>query len=227
MIDDPTNDKEEDVNDVLMSIRELVSQEAESHAVIEKRKQEQVVEEAKAPQPLVLGDNQRIPEGDALQNKARAEPPALLPEPIVRGEISNAKKAPKKEKLKPLVMTQRIEPLPETKPVPEVKPEPKVAEAKAAEPEVEEKKAEALPVLELKPASEAAEQKIEAPEAPEPAAMPLFSEEELRTMVSEMVREELQNEFGDRITRNIRKIVRREVLRSLDETAGDDDSIIG
>ena len=40
-------------------------------------------------------------------------------------------------------------------------------------------------------------------------------EETLREMVSDMVRSELQGELGDRITRNVRKLVRREIHRAL------------
>lgn len=43
----------------------------------------------------------------------------------------------------------------------------------------------------------------------------ILDEETLRDLVSEMVREELQGELGDRITRNVRKLVRREIQRSL------------
>jgi hypothetical protein len=42
-----------------------------------------------------------------------------------------------------------------------------------------------------------------------------LDEESLREMVSEMVRSELQGELGDRITRNVRKLVRREIYRAL------------
>lgn len=44
---------------------------------------------------------------------------------------------------------------------------------------------------------------------------PFLDEETLRDMVSEMVRQELQGELGDRITRNVRKLVRREIQRAL------------
>jgi hypothetical protein len=40
-------------------------------------------------------------------------------------------------------------------------------------------------------------------------------EETLREMVSDMVRSELQGELGDRITRNVRKLVRREIHRAM------------
>jgi hypothetical protein len=39
----------------------------------------------------------------------------------------------------------------------------------------------------------------------------ILDEETLRRIVAEVVREELQGELGERITRNIRKLVRREI----------------
>ena len=44
---------------------------------------------------------------------------------------------------------------------------------------------------------------------------PEFDEEALREMVSEIVRQELQGALGERITRNVRKLVRREINRVL------------
>ena len=43
----------------------------------------------------------------------------------------------------------------------------------------------------------------------------ILDEETLRDLVAEMVRQELQGELGDRITRNVRKLVRREIQRAL------------
>lgn len=43
----------------------------------------------------------------------------------------------------------------------------------------------------------------------------VLDEDTLRELVSQMVREELQGELGDRITRNVRKLVRREIQRAL------------
>jgi hypothetical protein len=43
----------------------------------------------------------------------------------------------------------------------------------------------------------------------------LIDEEALRDMVSEIVRQELQGALGERITRNVRKLVRREIHRAL------------
>lgn len=42
-----------------------------------------------------------------------------------------------------------------------------------------------------------------------------ISEEALRDLVADMIREELQGALGERITRNVRKLVRREIQRAL------------
>lgn len=54
-----------------------------------------------------------------------------------------------------------------------------------------------------------------AEEAIEDAVIDVLDEEDLRPIVARMVREELQGELGERITRNVRKLVRREILRAL------------
>ncbi|MEZ5675553.1 hypothetical protein SAMN06265173_1256 [Thalassovita litoralis] len=43
----------------------------------------------------------------------------------------------------------------------------------------------------------------------------VVDEDMLRALVAEIVREELQGKLGERITRNVRKLVRREILRAL------------
>ena len=57
------------------------------------------------------------------------------------------------------------------------------------------------------------------PSAPEPVSEALLpvSEENaaLRRLVAELIREELQGELGERITRNVRKLVRREINRAI------------
>lgn len=50
-----------------------------------------------------------------------------------------------------------------------------------------------------------------------PAAAPILDEESLRSLINEIVREELQGELGDRIGRNLRKMIRREIVQILDE----------
>lgn len=47
------------------------------------------------------------------------------------------------------------------------------------------------------------------------AADPLFDEQLLRDLVRDIVREELQGALGERITRNVRKLVRAEIARSM------------
>jgi hypothetical protein len=43
----------------------------------------------------------------------------------------------------------------------------------------------------------------------------ILDEDALRDLVSDIVREELQGALGERITRNVRKLVRREIHRAL------------
>jgi hypothetical protein len=42
-------------------------------------------------------------------------------------------------------------------------------------------------------------------------AAPILDEEALRRVVNAIIREELQGELGDRISRNLRKLIRREI----------------
>jgi hypothetical protein len=46
---------------------------------------------------------------------------------------------------------------------------------------------------------------------------PILDEEALRRVVNAIVREELQGELGDRISRNLRKLIRREIGQVLAE----------
>lgn len=50
-----------------------------------------------------------------------------------------------------------------------------------------------------------------------PRTAPILDEESLRNLINEIVREELQGELGDRIGRNLRKMIRREIVQILDE----------
>ncbi len=56
--------------------------------------------------------------------------------------------------------------------------------------------------------------------APEPGtaagAIPSMDPEALRSLVLELIRQELQGPLGERITRNVRKLVRREISRALE-----------
>ena len=55
----------------------------------------------------------------------------------------------------------------------------------------------------------------EAPLWSDDSADAVLDEDALRDMVSEIVRQELQGALGERITRNVRKLVRREIHRAL------------
>jgi hypothetical protein len=49
---------------------------------------------------------------------------------------------------------------------------------------------------------------------------PILDEESLRSVINAIVREELQGELGERIGRNLRKLIRREIGQILDERRG-------
>jgi hypothetical protein len=46
---------------------------------------------------------------------------------------------------------------------------------------------------------------------------PILDEESLRDLINSIVREELQGELGERINRNLRKVIRREIAAVLEE----------
>lgn len=54
------------------------------------------------------------------------------------------------------------------------------------------------------------------PMAPRGGA-PILDEEALRGVVNAIVRDELQGELGDRISRNLRRLIRREIGQMLEE----------
>ena len=56
---------------------------------------------------------------------------------------------------------------------------------------------------------------LEAEAAATPA--PNLDEAALRAMINAIVREELQGELGERINRNLRKLIRREIAEFLEE----------
>lgn len=80
-----------------------------------------------------------------------------------------------------------------------------------------------------------ADMRIDAPEAMTPGEVlaagiepvpvrsnaPILDEEALRGIVNAIVREELQGELGDRISRNLRRLIRREIGQVLEEQRRD------
>ena len=56
---------------------------------------------------------------------------------------------------------------------------------------------------------------VSEPKADDAPYEAVLDEEMLRDLVGEIVRQELQGPLGERITRNVRKLVRREINRAL------------
>ncbi len=52
---------------------------------------------------------------------------------------------------------------------------------------------------------------------PAAADAPILDEASLRGVINTIVREELEGELGDRINRNLRKLIRREIAQVLEE----------
>lgn len=95
----------------------------------------------------------------------------------------------------------------------EPEPEPETAVEPAVEPETEDTVAEDEP--EFEPADPQLARDLD----PDPQMFTdtdsVIDEETLREMVADIVRRELQGTLGERITRNVRKLVRREIHRTL------------
>lgn len=115
-------------------------------------------------------------------------------------------------------------------------PQPRAAEAAApawAQPDPGESIAPVAeaPIAEDVPgwADEAEAKALADLDAPEAEEIPdsaqeddnIFSEQVLRELVRDLIREQLQGDLGERITRNIRKLVKAEIARSLDLRALD------
>jgi hypothetical protein len=99
-----------------------------------------------------------------------------------------------------------------------------IEDAEVSSTEIDEDEAETI--AEKFEAAEAEFAEAEIEDAPDPLDDQLtayleqdevLDEETLRRMVAEIVREELQGPLGERITRNVRKLVRREIYRALAE----------
>lgn len=73
------------------------------------------------------------------------------------------------------------------------------------------------PAMRLDGAGEQLAQGIEEAPAPVASPAPILDEESLRTTINAIVREELQGELGERIGRNLRKLIRREIAQMLEE----------
>ncbi len=139
---DPQN-----VDDVLASIRKLVSDEAQIRSSEADRKEEQAAELA---DPLMLTTDQKVTSDEKV-------PPLLLEVPA-----NEETKTPD--------------------------------EMSATD-----------------PADERGQQSEAQPSNDAELSAPFHDEIALRALISEIIREELQGEMGTRITRNVRKLIRREI----------------
>ena len=127
-----------------------------------------------------------------------AEEQGQLPEPEERDAVGAVEEV---EAVEAVEQDLRPEPEPEIAPAPEFEPAP---EAKA-QPELAPQAIAAASVAE---GDEKADDGWYGDDA-------VLDEDALRDMVSEIVRQELQGALGERITRNVRKLVRREIHRAL------------
>jgi hypothetical protein len=262
--------KKDEIEDVLSSIRRLVSEDirelAEPEAVAPSAKPAQV-----AADKLVLSPSLRVEEEDAKPAPAKAEPDGLTTEDLVAQEIAKSI-TPTEEEQGPRVLTlsktaadltDSVEEVATAEgqdaPVAESADEPKVeAEGEwdpKETPAVQWQSVRSYADMEFDPeaagdgdyagtevdaldwgqsAQEAPVQDTTTPEAEAPASEAVIDaevvsepqtedapyeavldEEMLRDLVGEIVRQELQGPLGERITRNVRKLVRREINRAL------------
>jgi hypothetical protein len=223
MVDRLTN---VEIEDILSSIRRLVSEEARPPLVRQPPKL--VLTEADrvdiSPQRLAPEDmlEARISELEALLGVPGGtfEPDEGDPFPPVPASPASA--TPALEAARP-VAPVRASPVPTARAaepeVPEPRPpESEAPESEAPEPEAPEPEAPEPEVIAAAGEPAQADDWIDAP--PHEAdriddGMDVIDEHLLREMVRDILRDELQGALGERITRNVRKLVRAEIARAL------------
>ncbi|MBY6115969.1 hypothetical protein KUW09_14450 [Mameliella alba] len=146
---------------------------------------------------------------DMVAQEIEALPNAELPEPEPEF-ASEPLDAPEPQIGPDSETAQDPDVAPEPDAAPDAETEPKPAFVRHVAP------AESLDWEDHAPAPESAEaDRLPVAEAEQPTAVAELSEEALQAMVSDIVRRELQGALGERITRNVRKLVRREIHRVL------------
>jgi hypothetical protein len=213
MVDRLTN---VEIEDILSSIRRLVSEEARPPLVRQPPKL--VLTEADrvdiSPQRLAPEDmlEARISELEALLGVPGGtfEPDEGDPFPPVPASPASA--TPALEAARP-VAPVRASPVPTARAA-----EPEVPEPRPPEPEAPESEAPEPEVIAAAGEPAQADDWIDAP--PHEAdriddGMDVIDEHLLREMVRDILRDELQGALGERITRNVRKLVRAEIARAL------------
>lgn len=193
-----------DIEDVLASIRRLVIEEGGTTATLAPPVAPSAVPAAAPPAaPLVLTAEQRI-----------AAPPGVAPRPVGAG-------GPAPARLPPLVLVSPLQApvveeavlAPLAPEVPWVDPlaDDPVADGPPSGPGDEAVSADAPPDDEDD--EDGSLLPVPSPDlAPAPAVL---DEGQLRDLVAEVVRAELEGPLGERITHNVRKLVRREILAIL------------
>lgn len=155
----------------------------------------------------------------ALRHPAAPDPAPSRPRPPVLELVaSTAPQAPEAPAAAPLVLTPAADEPPDSDPA-AAQPAAVDTEAAAAEPAAIP---EPLTDSAAEPAGPAADRDADRWEAAEPGAYfapapddDVIDEETLRDIVRDILREELQGPLGERITRNLRKLVRAEIARAM------------
>jgi hypothetical protein len=180
------------IEDVLSSIRRLVSDEALAEAV---------AAAPSGPAPLILTSAHRVIPANPDMQAAVAKIGAAMPDDAFESDTGDEaptvalRPSDDAPMVEPLLLTQHAAPVPSS-PVP---PSP-VPPSPVHDPAwVDRAEAEVIAAL-------------EAEEEALPTPMPT-DEAALRALIRDVLREELQGRMGERITTNVRKLVRAEINR--------------
>lgn len=149
--------------------------------------------------------------GDGFEGAESDEAPKASNVTELYGRLSFAHRTPSEPEAKPVV-----KPTAEAAPVMSIEPKAEATPAAASAPEIS---VAPTPVAEP-PAVEATDASMaEAEDAADDAALDetILDEEGLRDLIAQIVREELRGALGERITQQVRKLVRAEVAKALDD----------
>lgn len=159
--------------------------------------------------------------GNSVAGVPRPPEPRPEPRPVPRDASQEAPRDPAGGRLVLTPALRVARPAPAAEPAPAPRPDPRagIEEAVAARAEAWEPDGEEGPVPDASTGAALFHHRtrLADPAPPEPSASPALDREALRALVAEVVREEFAGELGERITRNIRKLVQREIARALAE----------
>jgi len=206
--------KTEDIEDVLSSIRRLVSEEPRPRAP-------RAAEAPSQPGKLVLTPAFRVAE-EAANAPAPAEEEAVSEAEVEAGPAPDEGTADPVPMFVHVAAVESVSPEAEAENQDETSLRERVAELEAAvaesggdwEPDGSEDAPQAVPLARFTIRGER-EKVVEGADFDEAAEETVLDEEALREMVADIVRQELQGEMGKRITSNVRKLVRQEINRAL------------